>query len=73
MHYISAEAVRVAVQRRASFNAIHWDTMQKVDLLILGDGLRRQQVAVADTVLRVGARRIRFFESCVVPSAGREA
>ncbi|MEJ7845853.1 MAG: hypothetical protein WKF93_09425 [Acidimicrobiales bacterium] len=50
-YYASERAVHDAVQRRSSFNVIHLETMQKVDLFVLGDGLldrlqmaRRQEV-----------------------------
>lgn len=52
-YYFSESAVRDAVRRKGSCNVIHLDTMQKVDLFVLGDGLldrlqmaRRQQIAV---------------------------
>lgn len=37
--YMSDEAAGDAVRRRGSFNLIHLETMQKVDLFVLGDGL----------------------------------
>lgn len=37
-YYISETAVAEAVSRRGSFNVIHLDSMQKVDVFILGDG-----------------------------------
>lgn len=42
--YVSRDAALDAVHRRSSFNLIHLDTMQKVDLFVLGDSLldRRQ-------------------------------
>ena len=42
--YVSEEAARDAVRRRASFNLIHLETVQKIDIFVLGDGLldRRQ-------------------------------
>lgn len=42
--YASREAAVDAVRRASSFNVIHLDTMQKVDLFVLGNGLldRRQ-------------------------------
>jgi hypothetical protein len=33
-YYIDADAVRDAIRRRSSFNAIHLDTMMKVDVFI---------------------------------------
>lgn len=61
-YYISADAVRDAVRRRSSFNAIHLETMQKVDVFVLGDGPldtmqldRRVQVRVHDIELWVGS------------------
>jgi hypothetical protein len=61
--YVSEDAVRGAVRRRASFNVIHLDTMQKVDLFVLGEGVldtnqlvRRQRVEVAPgTSLWIGS------------------
>lgn len=50
-YYVSEAAAHDAVASRSSFNVIHLDTMQKVDLFVLGDGLldrlqmaRRQRV-----------------------------
>ena len=42
--YVSEDAARNAVRRRASFNLVHLETIQKVDLFVLGDDLldRRQ-------------------------------
>jgi hypothetical protein len=42
--YVSEEAAVDAVRRHASFNLVHLETVQKVDLFVLGDGLldRRQ-------------------------------
>lgn len=52
-YYVSEPAARDAVRHHGSFNVIHLDTMQKVDLFVLGDGLldrlqlaRRQQIAL---------------------------
>lgn len=52
-YYVSEVAAHDAVTSRSSFNAIHLDTMQKVDLFVLGDGLldrlqlaRRQRVTL---------------------------
>lgn len=60
--YVSAEAAAEAVRRHSSFNLIHLDSVMKVDLFVLGDGLldRRQiegrrRVAVGDVELWVGA------------------
>lgn len=54
-YYVSETAARDAVRRRASFNVIHLETMQKVDLFVLGDALldrlqiaRRQRVVLDD-------------------------
>lgn len=44
-YYVSQEAALEAVERHSSFNLIHLDTMQKVDLFVLGDGpLDRRQI-----------------------------
>jgi hypothetical protein len=42
--YVSEEAAVDAVRRHASFNLVHLETVQKVDLFVLGNGLldRRQ-------------------------------
>jgi len=42
--YVSEEAARDAVRRGTSFNLVHLESVQKVDLFVLGDGLldRRQ-------------------------------
>ncbi len=42
--YVSRDAALDAVRRHASFNLVHLETMQKVDLFVLGHGLldRRQ-------------------------------
>jgi hypothetical protein len=42
--YVSEDAALDAVHRRASFNLVHLQTVQKVDIFVLGDGLldRRQ-------------------------------
>lgn len=61
--YLSGDAVREAVARRGSFNLIHLETMQKVDLFVLGDEPldvgqlgRRQRLEVAPgTELWVGS------------------
>ncbi|CAN5819231.1 hypothetical protein BH23ACT8_BH23ACT8_11850 [soil metagenome] len=54
-YYVSETAARDAVRRRAAFNLIHLETMQKVDLFVLGDALldrlqiaRRQRVVLDD-------------------------
>jgi hypothetical protein len=36
--YIDSDRVSQAVQRRSSFNAIHFETVQKIDFFIQGDG-----------------------------------
>jgi len=53
-YYVSREAALAAVQRRTSFNLIHLESVQKVDLFVLGDELldrrqleRRRRVALA--------------------------
>lgn len=53
--YASQEAAADAVRRASSFNVIHLDTVQKVDLFVLGDGLldrrqlrNRQKIVVSD-------------------------
>lgn len=53
--YASREAAVDAVRRASSFNVIHLDTMQKVDLFVLGNGLldrrqlrNRQMIVVSD-------------------------
>lgn len=53
--YVSRDAALDAVRRHSSFNLIHLETMQKVDLFVLGDGLldrrqldRRRRVQVAE-------------------------
>lgn len=54
-YYVSRDAAVDAVARASSFNLIHLDSMQKVDLFVLGDGLldrrqieRRERVVVAE-------------------------
>jgi hypothetical protein len=43
--YISIDAVRDAVERQASFNAIHLETTEKADFFILGnDGFSREKL-----------------------------
>ncbi|MGI9017202.1 MAG: hypothetical protein ACR2HR_08895 [Euzebya sp.] len=62
-YYISDIAVREATRRCSSFNVIHLETMQKVDIFILGSGAldtaqmtRRQLVEVGgDITLPIGA------------------
>lgn len=55
--YVSRDAVLDAVRRRSSTNLIHLDTMQKVDLFVLGGGLLdRRQLARRRRVV-VDARR----------------
>jgi len=53
--YLSEEAARDAIRRSASFNLVHLESVQKVDLFVLGDGLldrrqleRRVRVRVRD-------------------------
>jgi hypothetical protein len=43
-YYVSESAALDAVHRHASFNLVHLETVQKVDLFVLGDGVldRRQ-------------------------------
>ena len=44
--FVDPEAGREAIQRRTSFNVIHRETMQKVDLFVLGDAaFDREQLA----------------------------
>ena len=42
--YVSEEAAQEAIRRSTSFNLVHLDSVQKVDLFVLGEGLldRRQ-------------------------------
>lgn len=51
--YVSEEAVRDAVRRHASFNVIHLESMQKVDVFVLGDGVLDQ--GQMDRRIRVSA------------------
>jgi len=53
--YVSDEAMREAVRRRSSFNAVHVASVEKVDFFVLGDGLldrrqleRRRRVVLSD-------------------------
>jgi len=57
--YVSEEAVRSAVARRASFNIVHHESIEKVDLFVLGDGLldRRQLEGRRRAVLSESPRR----------------
>jgi hypothetical protein len=55
--YIDSDAVARAVQARSSFNVIHFETVQKMDFFIRGDGdypaeemRRRIKVAVDETL-----------------------
>jgi hypothetical protein len=55
-YYASREAALEAVARRSSFNLIHLESAQKVDLFVLGQGLldrrqieRRQRLAITET------------------------
>jgi hypothetical protein len=41
--YVDEPAVREATERRSSFNAIHLDTMFKVDVFVAGDDLATRQ------------------------------
>jgi len=57
--YVSREAAREALARKSSFNLVHLETVQKVDLFVLGDGLldrrqleHRRRVAVSDSAGR---------------------
>jgi hypothetical protein len=44
--YVSEDAAREAVRRNASFNVVHLESVQKVDLFVLGAGpLDRRQLA----------------------------
>jgi hypothetical protein len=44
--YISEEAARSAVRRHGSFNLVHLESVQKIDLFVLGEGLLdRHQLA----------------------------
>ena len=44
-YYVSEEAARDAVRRKASFNVIHLNELVKVDLFVMGDGvLDREQM-----------------------------
>ena len=52
-YYVSREAALAAAQRHTSFNLIHLESVQKIDLFVLGDELldrrqleRRQRVAL---------------------------
>jgi hypothetical protein len=54
-YYVSREAAVSAVHRRASFNLVHLESVQKVDLFVLGEELldrrqleHRRQVAVTE-------------------------
>ena len=55
-YYVTREAALEAVERRASFNLVHLETIQKVDLFVLGEGLldrrqieRRRRVVVSES------------------------
>ena len=37
-YYVDAESIREAIQRRRSFNLIHFATMIKIDVFVIGDG-----------------------------------
>jgi hypothetical protein len=54
--YIDSDAVLQAVRRRTSFNAIHFETVQKIDFFIQGQSdyaveemKRRSQIAIDET------------------------
>jgi hypothetical protein len=54
--YIDSDAVLQAVRRRTSFNAIHFETIQKIDFFIQGQSdyaveemKRRSQIAIDET------------------------
>lgn len=58
-YYVSRDAALEAVERSSSFNLIHLDSLQKVDVFVLGDGLldrrqieRRERVAVVENPRR---------------------
>jgi len=51
--YVSEEAALDAVQRHSSFNLVHLETIQKVDLFVLGDGLLDRRQLEGRTRLRV--------------------
>lgn len=57
--YVSRDAALSAIARATSFKAVHLDSVQKVDLFVLGGGLldrrqlaRRRRIAVSDTPRR---------------------
>jgi hypothetical protein len=48
--YVDADMIRDAIQRRASFNVVHLETMFKADIFILqGDSWSREEMARART------------------------
>lgn len=58
-YYVSSEAVQSAVARTASFKIVKLDSVEKVDLFVLGDGLldrrqlaRRQRLVVSESPRR---------------------
>lgn len=58
-YYVSEAAVRSAVARKASFNVVRLESVQKVDFFVLGDDLldrrqleRRRRVVVAESPRR---------------------
>jgi hypothetical protein len=60
-YYISAERVRDAIARRASFNAIHLDTMLKVDVFVSKDrpfDRRAMERAQPQSVGQAGGRTL---------------
>lgn len=56
--YVTEEAAVDAVRRHASFNLVHLETVQEVDLFVLGDGLldRRQLAGRTRIVVREDPR-----------------
>jgi len=53
--HIEESAVREAIQRKAQFNVIHLESMQKVDLFVLGEQLfERQEIERGQSVLLGG-------------------
>lgn len=75
--YVSEEAAHEAVRRRASFNLVHLESVQKVDLFVLGDDPldrrqleRRERVRVRDDAeLWIGSvtdqvlRKLRWYRA----------
>jgi len=52
--YVSEDAARDAVHRRASFNLVHLESVQKVDLFVLGDDLLDRRQLEGRARIRVG-------------------